>query len=263
MKQDCKDVLSKVRKDFSDQLVDGWVKQVEAPLPDDNEIKRVEIIILKYKSPEIEKECLQRIIDHTSHPYKLTFFDNRPNGANMSKAWNKLIKESTCELVVVMDSDAFVTDGWLEELVKAMDIQDCAIAAPVLDKSVGAQVQRIPKSTLEPFFTNNHITGCCFITRKNIIEELGWFDEDFLVFGQDSDMNEKIINHPFYKVYVVPSSLVYHGKIEDTVYIASYSTRKAADDREYSYHVDVNYAPVLIKKRSDGDYYKTHEWKKS
>ena len=50
---------------------------VEKPLLDDSKIDRVEIIILKYKSPIIETNCINRIIDNTTHPYKLTIFDNR------------------------------------------------------------------------------------------------------------------------------------------------------------------------------------------
>src|SRR3989344_3682584 len=51
--------------------------QIERPLPTDRELKRVEILVLNYKAPEIEAECARRLIQHTNWPYKLNLFDNR------------------------------------------------------------------------------------------------------------------------------------------------------------------------------------------
>src|SRR3990167_10178146 len=104
--------MNKELEDFLIQnRVTATIKKAESPLLDDHEIKRVEIIVLKYKSPDIEIECLSRIIRYTQWPYKLNVFDNRGNGPNTSKAWNKLIRESTCDYILFMDSDAFVFES--------------------------------------------------------------------------------------------------------------------------------------------------------
>src|SRR3972149_6350445 len=52
------------------------------PLVSEKESKRVEIIILKYKNPDVEAKCLEYIIKNTDWPYKLTVYDNRNNTAN-------------------------------------------------------------------------------------------------------------------------------------------------------------------------------------
>src|SRR3990167_2655342 len=133
---------STMNKELEDFLIQNRVtttiKKAEAPLLDDKEIKRVEIIVLKYKSPDMEKDCVSRIIEYTQWPYKLNIFDNRGNGPNTAKAWNKLIRESTCDYILFIDSDSFVYNTirernrhpvpngicWLTEMMKAFDMYD-------------------------------------------------------------------------------------------------------------------------------------------
>ena len=71
-------------KDYGIDALNEFYEQLTEPLADDNEIKRVEIVVLKYKSEDVEKDCLTKLIECTQHPYKLVVYDNRPNSANMS-----------------------------------------------------------------------------------------------------------------------------------------------------------------------------------
>jgi glycosyltransferase involved in cell wall biosynthesis len=233
--------------------LDRYFEQVDAPFSSDDD--RVEIIVMKYKRPDIEVECAAEVIKNTSHPYKLTFFDNRNNGPNTSRAWNKLIREATCEMVVVMDSDVFVTEGWLEPLVNAIRKEDCALAVPVTGNSAAAAVQQKPKSDEEDHPVEGHVSGCCFITTKTIIEKLGWFDENFLVFGQDSEICDRIhISNK--QIRLCPRSLIYHGKRLHNFkadmprdWDFSMSTKKAADEGEFSWSIDTQFAPYLTNKK--------------
>ena len=225
--------------------------RIEEPLKNEG----VEIIILKYKSPEVEKKCLGLLIDHTDYPYKLTFYDNRNNPPNMAKAWNKLIQESTFDTVIVMDTDAFVSEGWIKPLIETTKRKDCGIAYPVSGNSATALAHRHGKQNREPFEVHEHCTGYCFAMRKQVWEELGGFDEDFLVFGQDSDMCERVMETK-YKLYIVPLSLVYHGEAgEHGVYEASMSTRPAAEAEEFNQAIETAYAPKLIQYRKENKFY--------
>jgi len=80
----------------------------ELPFPTNSELNRVDIIVLKYRDEEAEARCIQYVIERTTWPYVLTLFDNRPGTKNIAKAWNKLIKESTCDYVLLLNTDAFV-----------------------------------------------------------------------------------------------------------------------------------------------------------
>lgn len=198
----------------------------EAPLLDDKEIKRVDIIVLKYKSPDLEQECISNIIKHTEWPYKITVFDNRGNGPNTAKIWNKLIKESTCDYVLLIDSDAFVQSAvntpsgmcWLTALMQAFDKYDnVAIVGPVCGTNTTSVIQRDLPIDVDPESINNHLSGYCFLTKKSIYDKIGYFDEDFCFYGQESDWIERIMelnsgDNNNYAIVVVRRSYVVHGK---------------------------------------------------
>jgi GT2 family glycosyltransferase len=250
MREDSSKILRKLRTDFPVEELHRLKEQIEQPMLDDGEIARVEIILLKYKSPELENECIGKLIDNTTHPYKLTVFDNRGNTGNTSRAWNKLIKESSCNLVCIMDTDAFVEDHWLEPLVECFaNHQDCILAVPVIEGTAGGYVQQRRRAFEDPFSTKDHVSGFCFLTRKDYIKDIGWYDEDFYIFGQDSDMCNRVINHPKYNMYVCPKSLVYHGDPKRPETTFSQSTRKAYEEGEFNWTVDTRYAPRLCEHK--------------
>jgi hypothetical protein len=179
------------------------------PMTNDSKTKRVEIIMLKFKeAPEVIDKAISRIIHNTDHPFKLTIFDNRLNTAHTSKIWNKLISESTCDYVCLIDSDAFVPvkhkddKCWLTRLMESVDERGSVF--PIGDKVGGINKgNEQPYGTLEyapkegeELVKGNHgyvCSGFCFLFRKDILKEVGWFDEDFYIYGQDSEWSIRVI----------------------------------------------------------------------
>ena len=159
----------------------------ERPLKNEKEIKRVQINVLIWKLPQYEKECVNRIIDYTTHPYKLVCYDNRPNsfeGCNTAQIWNKLINESDCEYNLIMDSDAFIQRGqWLEKMVAALEENpNAAIIGPVS----GFKNSGVPRYQEDyfvdgvPIEINDHISGFCFMIRRSLFKIIGPFMELFI-----------------------------------------------------------------------------------
>lgn len=212
--------------------------------------RRVEIIVLKYKNPEVEKECVRRIIDKTSYPYKLNLYDNRPNTANMSRIWNYLVKQATCPYVLIMDSDAFVeTDGWLEKLMDVIkEKRDAGVVVPIAGEggSVSTFQAMNPQNPGRVFQAENHVSGYCFLFRRKLIEEIGEFDEEFYVFGQDSDWFERILEQDKWKIYYHTGVLVRHGKLGGE---GGTETKAAAERGEFDWRVDTERAQVLFEMR--------------
>lgn len=162
------------------------------PLSNDSKIRRVDIIMLKFKeSPEIIDKAINRIIHNTDWPFKLTVFDNRPNNPNTSRIWNKLIQESTCDYVLVLDSDAFVpatkTDPcWLTRMMESID--ETGVVVPVSSAQGGAGQhvtgpQKYPSQTIN----KGAWSGYCFLLSKAAYAKIGPFDERFYIYGQDSE----------------------------------------------------------------------------
>jgi len=194
------------------------------PMKSESEMGMVEIIVLKYKAPEVEVECVRRIIEHTDWPYKLVVYDNRQNTANTSKIWNKLIRDSTCEYVMFIDSDAFappLRPCWLTRMMSTFrQFPGCQVVIPVSNR-VGGERQQRPPEDKPPEEYRGIFSGFCFLFRKSVLATAGWFDEEFYFYGADSVWAARLLNTPG-QVYLLPDVHVEH--------VAAHSLSKAERD---------------------------------
>ena len=182
------------------QLTDSIAKikaLAKVPLVDDREVKRVEIIILKFKEPpEVIDKCISRIIHNTDWPFKLTIFDNRLNTPNTSRIWNKLISEATCSYVLIMDSDAFIPvkktePCWLTRMMES--IHETGFVIPVSSSGGGAhQHVNGPLPYPSKRINKDIWSGYCFLMDMEAYKKVGQFDERFYIYGQDSEFAHRV-----------------------------------------------------------------------
>lgn len=170
------------------------------PLTSDCDIRRVEIVMLKFREePEVIDKAISRIIHNTDWPFKLTVYDNRPNNANTSRVWNRLVSEATCRYILIIDSDAFVparkTDPcWLTRMMESID--ETGIVIPVSSSTGGAE-QHVNGPKEYPAARRNKgiWSGYCFLIDLDRMGNGMWmpegreqlFDERFYIYGQDSE----------------------------------------------------------------------------
>ena len=172
------------------------------PMKSEREIKRVDIIMLKYKEePRVIDEAISRIINGTNWPFKLTVYDNRPNTANTARIWNKLIADSTCDYQLIIDSDAFVgltEPCWLTRMMESID--ECGIVYPIGDNvgglnggfngpaEYGSKIKMPDNVNDEMVAAADRVaSGYCFLVKRDVLKKTGWFDENFMIYGQDSE----------------------------------------------------------------------------
>ncbi len=167
------------------------------PLSAEREKRRVEIIMLKFREdPEIIDKALTRIVHNTLWPFKLTVFDNRPlpgeeNNRNTSRIWNMLVEQSTCDYVLIIDSDAYIPGGkldpcWLTRMMESID--ETGIVIPV--SSAGGGAHQHVSGPLKYGTTSRNRdawSGYCFLFSKAAYLKNGPFDERFYIYGQDSE----------------------------------------------------------------------------
>lgn len=203
-----------------EQAQQELIGQINLPIPSDRDVKRVEIIILKYKSPEMEAKCVQHLIENTQWPFKINLFDNRPGTKNMSKILNKLFRETTCDYFVVMDSDCFVPKlepCWLTRCMETFEkYPDCYVVSPAITR-IGCPQQRAsaprnskPEKFIEVF------ANPCSLHRKDVFEKVGYYDENFLIYGSDVEWSYRLLHTPGCSAYLRPDVLVdhiYHGSV--------------------------------------------------
>jgi len=220
----------------------------DQPMQDDRVIGRVEIIMLKFnEAPEVIDRAISRIVHNTKHPFKLTIFDNRPNTANTSRIWNKLLAEATCDRVLFIDSDAFVPEGiepcWLTRLVES--IEEAAVVVPFGDNVGGTNkaTSAAPYPTSGP--QQGIWSGFCFLVNRPVIyKEFGPkpFDEDFFIYGQDSEFAFRTAKR---KLCVYrPDVLIQH--------LGGYSFKKADSDGAVDREADKIYAAALYRLKTSG-----------
>jgi len=223
--------------------------EIEAAKPLVTDEKRVEIIVLITQNDrDIVIDCIKGIL-LSPYPFKITIYDNTANTRNTSKAWNKLIKESTCGYVMVIDSDAFPQNHyWLEAMVKLLEkYPDAAVVGPVAGEPSVTTIQSMAYKEKAPeILTDGHISGYCMLFRKSIFEKVGYFDEDFVFYGQESDWIEKILEERKYQVLVTRQAWVKHGIAGKP----SVSADRAVEAGVFNKRADSEYSQALwIQKK--------------
>jgi hypothetical protein len=238
-------ILGYYREDFP---WDEVLAEARKPLVDDSD--RVEVILLTIRNDRDIAEKVVKGILKSTHPFKLTVYENSLNTMNTSKIWNKLIRESTCPYQLILDSDAFPQHDIITPLYAVMKQHpDCIIAAPVGWESAIPEAQNIPHNPKQDeFLHKEYVSGCCFMTRKDLIEKENlWFDEDFLFYGQDADWNERIHENGKYTMYIVPKAHILHGIGNE----ASLSSRRPGGFKIFPFEIDQPYGSMLWKLKKD------------
>jgi hypothetical protein len=214
------------------------------PMTDDKKTRRVEIIMLKFtEAPEVIDKAVSNIINRTEHPFKLTVFDNRLNTANMARIWNKLVGESTCDYVCLIDSDAFVpqlSPCWLTRMMESIDETGVVVA---MGDNVGGENQA---DSARPYPASRRErgvwTGFCFLFKKSVWEKMP-FDERFYMYGQDSAWAHLLGKKD--GVVLRTDTLVEH--------LHGYSAKKNETAGTFDRVADKRHASSLLKRITDGE----------
>ena len=210
----------------------------------------VSIVIVHFNNKKLIKRCLDSlwktgypkarleiiVVDNAStddsvkfikHKYKkVKVIENRQN--NYCQACNLGILESRGSYVVLLNNDVVVKKGWLSELVKPIekDRSVGAVSSMLLEKS--GLIQNAGLYELPNFYWDergagkkpkefNYVTdleavcGASVLYRKSALRDIGLFDEDFLMFGEDVDMSIRF-RKKGWRLIFAPSSVAYHKK---------------------------------------------------
>lgn len=103
----------------------------------------------------------------------------RHTGGNKGCAvgWNDGLKVAKGDYLVVISDDVFVSEGWLECMVNALTLFPNALASM-------PAVQGMPAG-LQPEEVRTWIPASCFMLRKECLDIVGYFDEQFHPFNYE------------------------------------------------------------------------------
>lgn len=147
-----------------------------------------------------------------------------------SKGANEGIKTSKSEYVILLNNDTIVDEDYIKNLLKTMNRLKfkgyCGCAPKMIDffdrnvlvsagdmmNDVGQSFPRGLDENKDSFNKGEEVflvTGGASIFRRKVFEEIGFFDEDYFVYGEDSDWCFRA-QLAGYKFYYEPKALVFH-----------------------------------------------------
>lgn len=208
----------------------------------------VDIIIVNYNSHSYLKKCLQSIKKYTAYPHNIIIVDN--NSTDNSKeylatlndiiviynqqnkgcaaAWNQGIKMGENRYIVLLNPDTEVTPNWLYPLVKVasankdiavigtkhLNKDEGVIHAGVLEiegKNINRRATYDSPDTFAKPQEVSRIYGACFMIKRDLIPQLGYFDERYFLYAEETDycLNAR---KKGYRVYYYPVKIYHYEK---------------------------------------------------
>ena len=209
----------------------------------------VSVVIVTYNSRNDLVECLPSLVDQDYPGLKVIVVDNNStddtigfveenfpsvrvieNSENYgpAKGYNMGISASKAEYVVLLNPDTVVEKEWLSELVRVMeddeDIAACQSrillhSSPDIINTEGNEINYLGFTWCRNYGKENRNNGeiqetlglsvCSAILRRDVLEEVGLFDEDFFMYLDDTDLGLRMYLMG-YKIVCNPRSVAYH-----------------------------------------------------
>ncbi|MCM8774439.1 MAG: glycosyltransferase, partial [Candidatus Omnitrophica bacterium] len=209
----------------------------------------VSIIIVNYNGKHLLKDCLLSLydMDYPTNRFEVIVVDNGSTDGskeyinkhfssvkvlnnqenNYCKANNLGIKEAKGDYIALLNNDTRVDKNWLRELVKSMmsyeRIGCCGGKVLFPDGKIQSTghyefpnfywgdrgLREIDIGQYEYLEEVKSLSGVAILFRRNCLEEVGFFDEDFVMYLEDVDMFIRCKQHGW-KLLYVPKAIVYH-----------------------------------------------------
>ena len=230
----------------------------------------ISVIIVNYNGERLIRRCLESLIRQTYHDKEIIFVDNASRDKSVELVRRdfpsvKLIehpvnsgfaggnvvglKAAKGEYIALLNPDAFPEPHWLSCLVEAMQsdprVGICAskllIDGTDLIDSAGDGCTTASKGykrgemeQQNGYNRMEYVFGACggaVLYRRAMIEQIGFFDEDFFLIHEDTDYNFRA-QLAGWKCIYVPEAVVHHkvrSTIGDHSDLAVYYSNRNAD----------------------------------
>ena len=209
----------------------------------------VSVIVVTYNSRDDIEQCLRSVADQDYPNFEIIVVDNNSeddtvalvrgafpsvviveNNANCGFAAgnNRGIAASGGTYVAVLNPDTIVERAWLAELVRPLeeraDVAACQSRLLFYDRPDVINAEGNDVNYLGFTWCRNYgnrsdgateiqptpaLSGCSTILRRDVLDQLGLFDEDFFMYLEDTDLSLRI-RRAGYQIVCNPKSVVYH-----------------------------------------------------
>lgn len=127
--------------------------------------KGAEFIIVDDRSP-IDVSYLKK--------YATMWVEHSEN-RGVAPSWNSGIRFSSDDYIAIINDDIVVPENWLQDIAKCFEVEKCGVASPRVEHLPDPKSGIAEKITWYP--------GSCFMLSKDVIDDVGLFDEQFVPFN--------------------------------------------------------------------------------
>ena len=229
------------RRDRSEKPCASVLRSIwdRAPQVDDGDLPKVSVVVCSYNGASTLDECLKSLTrlrypdfyevilvddgstDSTSEiakRYPNVLYHHQEN-RGLSAARNVGAELAIGEVVVYTDSDCVADPDWLYYLIRGMQDQNVpAIGGPNIPPSSDCPVARCvaaspggPSQVMLDDRLAEHVPGCNMAFRRDLLLELGGFDEQFRQAGDDVDFCWRW-QDAGYRIGYAPAAMVWHHR---------------------------------------------------
>lgn len=166
--------------------------------------------------------------------------------------------EHGCSHVLLLNNDTVVTPDFLAEMMQYDDgkttltgtilyywkKEEIWYGGGTVNKFTGKTVHLHKGESVESVGkkpeTISFISGCEMLIPRQVVNTIGLMDEDYFLYGEDTDYSLRINNHGFGLKYV-PTSIIYHKVNASTSKIAKASQYYSARNRRLLIYRNLNW----------------------
>jgi len=164
---------------------------------------------------------------------RLKLIKNESN-FGVAKANNQGIKkaiEDRCNQILIINNDVEFENALIEKLLQFQSDKNCSLISPKIMfhhnknliwyaggwfvKSKGflplhRGMGEIDKGQYDKIKKIEYAPTCCLLAKKEIFEDIGFMDEKYFVYFDDTDFSYRIFKDGKHKMYYVPNIKFYH-----------------------------------------------------
>ena len=202
-----------------------------------------DIIIPIWNQWSLTRACIASVYEKTGIPFRLILIDNGSeeegrkgleemardpsrdvlllrNEENLGyvKAVNQGLAASSAPYVCLLNNDVVVTEGWLEKMMRfAAGHPEAGLVNCLMNENPGAKMpsdlEEFARARVEPensWMELDHCTGTCLLIKREVIEKIGYLDEQFAL-GQweDNDYSRRA-QKAGYRCFRVLDTYIWH-----------------------------------------------------
>ena len=189
--------------------------------------KDLTIIIVTFNSSEVIEQCLSCLnlakydvvvvdnasADNTSQIVSEKFpqvkLIQSDKNLGYGRANNIGLRQAQTDFALILNPDAFILEESTEITLKVLKNNlDIALASPIIFRTEAAEATIAP--AVGDYKIANFIIGGVLFMRLEVFRKIGFFDEDFFMFAEDSDLSDRSIKNG-YKNVIINKAKAFHS----------------------------------------------------